>query len=81
MIAANRQMAHKTHSGPRSLYFSIGGPAVAMPTRVTTAESPKSMMANSRGAVPGPKAKPRCPGSSADAISAKVASIISTRPP
>ena len=59
-----------TRAGPRILYFSIGGPSVKTPDG-TTAPSAARTKANRRGAVPGPKAKPRWPGSSAEAINAK----------
>ena len=51
------------------------------PTTVTAAPSPNMSQENSRGAVPGPKAKPRWPGKSAEAMNMNVARIMSTRPP
>jgi len=53
-----------TKKGPRILYFSIGGPSAKTPPIATAAPSAARTKAKSRGAVPGPKAKPRCPGSS-----------------
>ena len=70
-----------TSTGPRILYFSMRGPSATRPVSATAAPRPASMMANSRGAVPGPKAKPRWPGSSAEATSANVANMTSTSPP
>ena len=46
-----------------------------------TLHNVNGMPENNRGAVPGPKAKPRWPGKSADATKARIATMTSTRPP
>ena len=70
-----------TKPGPRILYSLIFGPSENTPTAATAKPSAASRPANSRGAVPGPKAKPRCPGRSAEATSASVAISAITAPP
>src|SRR5262249_29087255 len=65
IMAAKLRIAIMTRDGPRILYFSIGGPSANTPPIATAAPRAASTNENSRGAVPGPKANPRCPGNSA----------------
>ncbi len=81
IMAAKLRIAIMTRDGPRILYFSIGGPSAKTPPIATAAPRAARTNENSRGAVPGPKAKPRCPGNSADAIKASAGSITSAMPP
>ena len=48
-----------TSNGPRSLYLSIAGPSDTTPTIAIANPSAASSPLKSRGAVPGPNAKPR----------------------
>src|SRR5215467_3437608 len=62
IMAAKLRIAIMTRDGPRILYFSIGGPSAKTPPSATAAPRAARTNENSRGAVPGPKEKPRCHG-------------------
>ena len=59
MRAAKSMIDMITSSGPRSLYLSIAGPSDTTPTIAIANPSAASSPLKSRGAVPGPNAKPR----------------------
>ncbi len=79
--AAKKRVAAITNTGPRILNRSMFGPSVTRPITATTAPAAPRSMAKSRGAVPGPKAKPRMLDRSSAAQSANSANPTSAKPP
>src|SRR5262249_22001885 len=81
IMAADERIATMTNVRPQLWSFSVGGTSEKTPPTATGAPRAARTNENSLGAVPGPKAKPRCPGKSGEAIKANVANMTSASPP